>query len=195
MEGILEKKLEIRNEISKILGTLSESERSQKTKIIEDRLLEFANFLEAKTSLLYMNSSNEVATQEIIKRCFDYNRVIVLPAFIKETHEMSLMKIDNLESELQPGPRGVLEPNPARCKKVPIENIDIAIIPGVAFDEKGGRIGTGEGYYDRFIPQLTITTRKVALAFENQIIPQVPMESHDKHVDIIITEERIIYKI
>ncbi len=195
MEGIQEKKLEIRNEIAKLLDGLSDSERSQKTKIIENRLFEFANFLEAKISLLYINSSHEVNTREIIKRCFNYNRIVVLPAFIKEAHEMSLMKIDNLDSELRPGPRGVLEPDLARCKKVPIENIDIAIIPGVAFDEKGGRIGSGEGYYDRLIPQLAITTRKVALAFENQIVQQVPMESHDKHVDIIITDERIIYKI
>jgi len=65
----------------------------------------------------------------------------------------------------------------------------------VALDEKGGRIGTGEGYYDRLIPKLPATTRKVALAFEEQILPQIPMESHDKHVDIIITQKRIIYKI
>jgi 5-formyltetrahydrofolate cyclo-ligase len=88
-----------------------------------------------------------------------------------------------------------LEPNPARCKLVPIEHIDIAIIPGIAFDEKGGRIGSGKGYYDRMIPDLAITTRKVALAFEEQVVQQIPMESHDKHVDIIITDERIIYKI
>ena len=65
----------------------------------------------------------------------------------------------------------------------------------MALDEKGGRIGSGNGYYDRLIPRLAITTRKVALAFEEQIIPQVPIESHDKHVDIIITENRVIYKI
>ena len=69
------------------------------------------------------------------------------------------------------------------------------IIPGLAFDEKGGRVGTGEGYYDRFIPKLSNTTRKVALALDKQIIQQVPMDSHDKHVDIIVTDERIIYKI
>lgn len=195
MEGILEKKLEIRNEIGKRLEALSKSDRSKKTITVANRLFEFANFLEAKISLLYMNSGNEVESAEIIKRCFNYNKVVVLPAFIKETYQMQLMKIDNLDADLRSGPRGVLEPDPARCKVVPIENIDIAIIPGIAFDEKGGRIGTSEGYYDRFIPNLAITTRKVALAFEEQIIPQVPMESHDKYVDIIITDERIIYKI
>ena len=62
-------------------------------------------------------------------------------------------------------------------------------------DEKGSRIGSGNGYYDRLIPDLPITTRKVGLIFEDQILAGVPMESHDKQLDIIITEERIIYKI
>lgn len=195
MEGIQEKKLEIRNQIGKRLDALSDSERLKKNKIITERLFEFANFLEAKISLFYIDLSYEVKTEEIIKRCFSYNKVVVLPAFIPDTYRMKLMKIDNLDFSLQPGPRGVLEPNPAKCKVVPVEQIDIALIPGIAFDEKGGRIGAGKGYYDRLIPDLPITTRKVALAFEEQIIQQVPMESHDKHVDIIITDERIIYKI
>jgi len=195
MEGIQEKKLEIRNEINKLLDAFSSSERSRKTKRIEDRLFEFANFLEANIVLLYANTRYEVNTQKIIKRCFDYNKVLVLPAFSPEKTEMHLMKVDNLESDLIPGPRDVLEPDAGRCKAVPIESIDIAIIPGIAFDEKGGRIGTGKGYYDSLIPHLALTTRKVALAFECQITPQIPMESHDKHVDIIITEKRIIYKI
>lgn len=195
MEGIQDKKLEIRNEIGKCLDALSDGDRQKKNKIITERLFNFANFLEAKISLLYMDLGYEVKTLEIIKKCFSYNKVVVLPAFAEDNYRMKLMKIDNFDSSLRPGPRGVLEPNPARCKRVPIEQIDIAIIPGIAFDEKGGRIGSGKGYYDRLIPDLAITTRKVALAFEEQLIPQVPMESHDKHVDIIITDERIIYKI
>ena len=195
MEGIQDKKLEIRNEISNILGGIPKNELTQKTKQVEDRLFEFANFLEAKISLLYINADNEVNTKIILNRCFDQNRVVVLPAFNEERHEMALLKIDNVETDLILGARGVLEPNADHCKTVPIENIDIAIIPGIAFDEKGGRIGTGSGFYDRLIPKLSITTRKVALALECKLIQQIPMESHDKHVDIIITEKRIIYKI
>jgi 5-formyltetrahydrofolate cyclo-ligase len=120
---------------------------------------------------------------------------VVLPAFDPDTFEMKLMKVDRFAKELVPGPRNVLEPDAKRCKTVPMERIDIAIIPGLAFDEKGGRIGSGKGYYDRLIPKLAITTRKVALTFEEQIVPQIPIESHDKHVDIIITDQRIIYKI
>lgn len=195
MEETLKTKSEIRSDIAAILNVLSDSEIKEKTKEIENRLFEFANFLESKIALLYINNSCEVISLDIIKRCFDLYKIVVLPATNTNQYEMKLMKIDNIDKDLKPGIKGILEPDADRCKIVPIESIDIAIIPGVAFDEKGGRIGSGDGYYDKLIPKLPITTRKVALAFESQILPQMPVESHDKHVDIIITDKRIIYKI
>ena len=195
MEEIGAAKIQIREDISQIISALSESQIAEKTRAIEARLFEFANFLESKITLLYVNGKYEVPTEKIIKRSYNYNKVVVLPAFDPEKFEMDLLKVDHFAKELVPGPRKVLEPDKIRCKTVPMERIDIAIIPGIAFDEKGGRIGLGTGYYDRLIPKLAITTRKVALTFEEQIVPQIPMESHDKHVDIIITDRRIIYKI
>jgi len=195
MEEIGAAKIQIREEIAKSISALSDSEIAEKTRAIEARLFDFANFLEAKIALLYMSGDYEVATDNIIKRSYAYGKIVVLPAFDPVKFEMNLMKVDNFEKDLVPGPRGVMEPDASRCKIVPLERIDIAILPGLAFDEKGARLGSGKGYYDRLIPRLAITTRKVALTFEEQIIPQVPMESHDKHVDIIITDERVIYKI
>jgi 5-formyltetrahydrofolate cyclo-ligase len=195
MEEIQIAKNQIREEIAQNFAALSANEIAEKTKAIENRLFDFANFLESKIILLYVNNEHEVLTENILKRAYDYNKIVVLPAYNTENFEMELKKVDNLEKDLVPGPRDILQPDESRCKVVPIEKIDIAIIPALALDEKGGRIGSGKGYYDRLIPRLAITTRKVALAFEAQIIPQVPIESHDKHVDIIITESRVIYKI
>ena len=195
MEEIGAAKIQIREDIAKVISALSEKDIAKKVKAIENRLFEFANFLEAKIALLYVSGDNEVQSRNIIKRAYAYNKIVVLPAFDAKTFDMKLMKVDDISRELKSGPRGVPEPDEGLCKIVPIDRIDIAVIPGVAFDEKGGRVGSGKGYYDRLIPKLAITTRKVALTFEEQIIPQVPMESHDKHVDIIITDERIIYKI
>ena len=195
MEEIQNTKHDIRNDMAKAIDSFSKEEIDEKTSRIETRLFEFANFLESNISLLYINHDLEVTTRGILDRCLGYNKIVVLPAFNTETYQMKLMKVDNLDADLKIGPRGILEPDPVTCKVVPIERIDIAIIPGVALDEKGGRIGSGEGFYDRLIPKLPITTRKVSLAFECQIVQQIPMESHDKYVDIIITEKRIIYKI
>jgi 5-formyltetrahydrofolate cyclo-ligase len=195
MDEIRALKEQIRKDMIKLINGFPEKQRIAKTGNIENRLFDFANFLESRIVLLYVDGENEVRTKSILKRSLNINKILVLPAFEPERFKATIFKIDQLEKDLQPGPRGMAQPNPTRCKPVPIQKVDIAIIPGLAFDEKGGRIGSGKGYYDRLIPELPTTTRKVALAFEEQIIPQVPSESHDKHVDIIITDKRIIYKI
>jgi len=195
MEEVRGKKVEIRNNISKIFSKLSANNISEKTQGIEKRLFEFANFVEAKTSLLYINSACEVVTGNILKKCFDNNKIVILPAFNVQKNEIILMKVDNFKTDMKYGEKRTPEPDADKCKIIPVEFIEIAIIPGIAFDEKGGRIGSGDGSYDRLIPKLPVTTRKVALAYESQIVQHILMESHDKYVDIIITEDRIIYKI
>ncbi|VTR66372.1 5-formyltetrahydrofolate cyclo-ligase [Desulfosarcina cetonica] len=195
MDEVREKKQEIRNDIAAYFKSLGSDALAENTRIIENRLFEFANFLESKIVMLYVNAEHEVNTDNIIKRAYEYGKIVVLPAFDAPKGTMKLMKVDNPDKDLVAGSRGFAEPNPAKCKAVPLDCIDIAIVPGIAMDEKGGRLGPGDGYYDRIIPDLPMTTRKVGLVFEKQLVPQVPMESHDKHVDIIITEKRVIYKI
>jgi 5-formyltetrahydrofolate cyclo-ligase len=195
MEEIKEKKQELRKNIEKKIAVLSEDEMAKKITAIEQRLFEFANFLEARIVLFYINIGCEVETINLIKKSYKYNKIVVLPVFNPSNNTFKLMKVDDIATDMVEGPRKIMEPDPNKCKVVPIECIDIAIIPGIAMDEKGGRVGPGDGFYDRLIPELPATTRKVGLAIENQIIPQIPMESHDKYVDIVITEERVIYKI
>ena len=195
MDENKERKQEIRDEMVKTINGYTDKEKAGKIEILEDRLFGFANFQEANIVLLSVNRGHEFETRNIIQKALNFKKIVILPAFSTEKSEITLMKIDNIEKDLVAGPLGNSEPDPSRCKVVPIDCIDIALIPGFAFDEKGGRIGTGHGYYDRFIPKLPVTTRKISLAFEEQIIQQVPMESHDRYVDIIITDKRIIYKI
>jgi 5-formyltetrahydrofolate cyclo-ligase len=195
MEDLKEKKQELRKKIDKKLSALPRKELKQKYQAIEEQLFEFANFLEAQTTLLYISQTNEVDTRPILKRCSHTPKQIVLPLFHPESNGVRLFKLYNIETDLKPGPNNIIGPDPDRCKLVDMDAIDIAIIPGIAFDEKGGRLGDGSGRYDRIIPKLPVTTRKVAFAIEDQMMTQVPMDSHDRYVDIIITDKRIIYKI
>jgi len=194
MEDLKEKRLDLKQEIEKKLTSLTEKEKQKRSRLIEDRLFEFANFLESRIALLYISQPLEVQTDRILQRCFDFNKLVILPV-VSDESDIRLLKIKNLKSDLIRDADGVWVPDEKRCQSVPIDCIDIAIIPGLVFDEKGGRIGSNGGYYNRLIPKLPITTRKVALAYEDQIVPQVPMEPNDKFVDIIISDSRIIYKI
>ena len=195
MEDLKGLKSDILNSVSKSIGSWTKAEMNAKLQRLEKQLFDFANFIESKIIMMYMARPLEVDTTSIINRCLKLNKIIVLPVQTKDKFKLNLFKIDNLKEDVKSGLKGNVEPDPDKCKKVPIKHIDIAIIPGVAFDEKGGRMGQGDGFYDRLIPKLPITTRKVALAFDEQILQQVPMESANKHVDIIITETRVIYKI
>jgi 5-formyltetrahydrofolate cyclo-ligase len=195
MEEIREKKQELRNEMVRKIAAMPPDQLAAKTKAIENRLFEFANFLESRIVLLYTPAQVEVNTMEILKRSYLYNKIVVLPVFDPQNRATRLYKVDDLAKDLVTGLRGNLEPNPKRCKIVPMDCLDIAIVPALAMDEKGGRLGLGKGCYDRLIPDLPMTTRKVGLVLEAQILANVPTEGHDKHVDIVITEERIVYKI
>jgi len=195
MEDLREKRAELRAQVETQLDGLSAEDKKSMRQEIENRLFDFANFLEARIALLYISGPKEVDTADIIERSFQMNKLIVIPAFTGERSAIRLMKVDNPQTDLVSGPDGALAPDPARCRIVPIDCIDIAVVPGLVFDEKGGRIGTHDGFYNKLIGKLPITTRKVSLAFETQIVPQVPMDSSDRYVDIIISDKRIIYKI
>ena len=195
MQDLKARKFEIRLETLARRDTLSDKDRSEKSAAIMDRLFNFANFLEARTVLFYMNSNSEVATEAMIRKALRYEKSIALPWVERKEKQIIPFKIDDLNQDVKPRYQKIREPIPQRCKPLPVEQIDLAIIPGIAFDERGGRIGYGTGFYDKFIPALAVTTRKVALAFECQIVAQIPMEPHDRYIDIIITEKRIIYKI
>lgn len=195
MDEVKEEKQAISNDVSKRLESFTADEVSEKSRHIESRLFDFANFIESYVILLYLNNSGEVDTRGIINRSLAMNKVVVLPAGNAGGKAPVLLKLNGTQSDIIVNDQGHPAPNPARCRPVPVESIELALVPGLVFDEKGARIGMGSGFYDKLIPQLPATTRKVSLAFEDQIIQQVPKGSIDRHVDIIITEERIIYKI
>ncbi|MCG8472539.1 MAG: 5-formyltetrahydrofolate cyclo-ligase [Desulfobacterales bacterium] len=195
MEETGEKKREIISEVAAILDGFSPEERVRKQKTVEERLFEFANFMEAKVVLFYLAKEGEVETREIIETSLSRGKVVVIPVFNRETSKTVLYKVESYSEDLVHGADGWMVPDGSRCKTVPIDQIDIAIIPGQAFDEKGGRIGVGDKFYDKFAQKLSITTRKVAIAFEEQVISQVPTDSRNKYIDIIVTDKRTIYKI
>jgi len=195
MHETKDSKKSILTEISERLAAFSSEEMAKKQEIIEEKLLEFANFLEAELALLYVRRASEMATDKILRISLAARKGIVLPAFSESKHAILLFRINDLDADLKKSSSDRMEPNPDTCKKISLEDIDIAVIPGLAFDEKGGRIGFGEGFYNRLIAKLPETTRKIAIAFEEQIVEHVPMDSRKHNLDIIITDQRTIYKI
>ncbi|CCK78761.1 5-formyltetrahydrofolate cyclo-ligase [Desulfobacula toluolica] len=181
--------------VAERLAKLTKEELSEKYKIIEAKLFEFANFMEAHLAFLYTPVSNEIPTERIIKKALQIEKGLVLPVFTDSKNAINLYKISDYDKDLITSANDILEPNIEKCKKISLEAVDIAIIPGLAFDDKGGRIGFGNNFYSKLITKLPETCRKVSLAYEDQIVDQIQMESRKYTVDIIITDKRVIYKI
>jgi 5-formyltetrahydrofolate cyclo-ligase len=105
---------------------------------------------------------------------------------------LQLAAVDALE-DLVPGWRGVLEPGPERRRPVPLSTVDVVVVPGLAFDERGHRLGSGGGHYDRLLADRGPGTAVVAVAYAEQVVPAVPVEAHDAPVDAIVTDRAILH--
>lgn len=201
MEEMRNTKISVLTQVSDRLGALTKEALAEKYNGIENKLFEFANFMEAQLAFLSTSTKTDISTEgiipteAIIRKALHIEKGIVLPVFTDAKNSILLYKISDYDKDLGPSDNDVPEPDPEKCKKISLEDIDIAIIPGLAFDDKGGRVGFGNNFYSKLITKLPETCRKVSLAYEEQIVDQIQMESRKFTVDIIITDKRVIYKI
>ncbi|MCK4589147.1 MAG: 5-formyltetrahydrofolate cyclo-ligase [Nanoarchaeota archaeon] len=172
-----------REEILKKRNSLSRTEIKSKSKEIFQRLLNINHLNRTQNVCVYVSKDSEVETHDLITYLLKKKNVFV--PFI-EKEELRVSEIKNF-SDLEKGQFNILEP---KNKINYNQNIDLIIIPGVAFDKRGNRLGRGNGYYDKFLKN--IQSLKIGLAFEEQIIGQVPVEKHDVPLNLIITDKQII---
>lgn len=138
----------------------------------------------------YVALPHEVNTHALIRRLLQAGKQVAVPK-IESANALRQFFIANF-SELAPGAYGILEP-PSDSGRVASWNqfdLDLVLVPGLAFDRSGHRLGAGKGYYDRFLAP--IAAPKIALAFAFQIVDEIPIAAHDQLMDMIVTEEEVI---
>ncbi len=110
---------------------------------------------------------------------------LFLPRVDSKTSSLNIFEVRNPSRDLKSGSFGIQEPHPVQCRKAHPKEINLWILPGLAFDLQGRRLGRGAGYFDRFFAKLP-KVRKWALAYREQILPEIPAEAHDVCVDRVI---------
>lgn len=186
----MKKKQEIRKELLKKRKELPFSTVLEHSKQIHQRLIKHPLYQQAKNILFYVSYGNEVYTHDMIKEGLFQQKTIIVPLSDTKTHTIKPCILKNWD-DLEKGAYGILEPIIHSQKTIPLKKINLIIIPGVGYDEKGNRIGHGKGYYDRLITKIP-KAKLIGLGFEFQIVPTIPIEPHDRKVDTIITEGRTI---
>lgn len=186
----MKSKVHLRERILSLRKRLSPEDREAKGLRIAGRLEELWEFRQAKTVLAYASFRSEVPTGMIIRKMLEQGKRVLLPVAEVKEHRLLPIEVRGME-DLVPGYAGIPEPRNA-TQPVPREEIELVLVPGVAFDLDGHRLGYGLGFYDRFLADLKASLPKIGLAYEVQILERLPAKDHDLPLTAIITEERII---
>ena len=163
---------------------LTAAEAAEKSEAICEKLFNLKEFNTGGTAALYMSSFNEPQTDAVIKRLRYEGRRAAVP--VTDTQSGTLTHAEITENTRK-GAYGI--PEPAEIVPINIEETEIILVPGLAFDKTGARMGFGKGYYDKLLG--TSKAIKIGLCYDFQLLDKIPSEPHDVPMDIIITEKRV----
>jgi 5-formyltetrahydrofolate cyclo-ligase len=142
--------------------------------------------------MVFLDFGSEVATAFVVERALAEGRTVAVPKTEVAERGLVVSVLADYPGDLAPGTWGIPEPRPGCLRPLPPDQVDLVLVPGVAFDPEGNRLGYGGGFYDRFLPLLRPGTPTVAPAFELQVVERVETGVYDIPVDLVVTEERVI---
>jgi 5-formyltetrahydrofolate cyclo-ligase len=180
-------KQELRQKILKLRNEFDKDKLSEFNFKIKQNLLSLNEYINSDIICSYVSFASEVNTHDLIKESLNVGKKVIVPYI--NNKEICLSELDNFNN-LELGQFGILEPKKEFVNAVDKLIVKTFIIPGIAFDKLGNRIGFGKGYYDRLLKDLNVL--KIALCYEFQLLQNLPSEKHDISVNIIITEKQII---
>lgn len=192
-DAVRQAKAALRREALDAVRALPSAARAAAAEGLLARLKEWAAFRDAASVALFSGTRDEVDTENIIRHLLAEGKTVYLPRLqdgATGKPSMILVPIRDYDRDLVEGAFGILEPREDLPAATPATEPALYLIPGTAFDERGGRVGRGKGYYDRFLEGKTAT--RAGLCFEVQILrKKLPLEPHDQLLDALVTELRL----
>ncbi len=173
-----------------VLATMPASQVRTRSAAIWERLSVLEEFAAASWLLLYVSKGREVDTHGLIQQLLAMGRHVCVPKYDETTKRYLLSELRDFKSELAEGKFKILEPKPEAVRPIDIDNVEILVVPGLAFDESGNRLGRGMGYFDRILRDARRPV--VGLAYDFQVVKEIPAETYDVRVDFIVTETRTL---
>lgn len=184
-----EGKKRVRKDIEAVRASLGDDELLRRSPAVTARLLALPEYARARSVMIYVSKRNEVDTHELIRRSVEDGKIVAAPVAIPATRNLALGPVRDFDSDLEPGRYDVLEP---RRTGVDPLSIDVFVVPGIAFDLAGNRLGSGWGYFDNLLSRFRRGQITVGLAFDFQMVKRLDSEDHDIAVDVILSETRTI---
>ena len=181
---------ELRERMRAQLESLSAAQVSAASAAVWERLSVLATFTSAEWLLVYVSKGHEVDSHGLIRQLLALGKRVCVPKFDEATKRYVASELRDFDTELVEGRFTILEPKPEAVRRVESVRLDALVLPGLAFDDHGNRLGRGMGFFDAILRDARGT--KIALAHDFQVVSEVPAEPHDVGVDFIVTEARVV---
>jgi 5-formyltetrahydrofolate cyclo-ligase len=184
-------KEKMRSEIRERLRAMPPANKAEASLVICQVAANLPAFLQSRCVALFAPLASEPDIHPLIEEAWAQGKRVVMPLMIKHgsVPELDWHEVASWDEVVVPGPFGLREPDPLRCRRVPIAELDCVFVPGVAFDGEGFRLGRGGGFYDQFLSQAPAALPCIGLFFNTQKVESVPREVHDQRLREIITED------
>ncbi|MGA2221759.1 MAG: 5-formyltetrahydrofolate cyclo-ligase [Verrucomicrobiia bacterium] len=180
----------LRREMRERLASLSSSQVRVRSAAVRERLSVLPEFVSANWLLVYVSKGHEIDTHGLIQQLLAIGKHACVPKFDEATQCYVASELRDFAAELEQGRFGILEPRQGAVRLVSADKLDAMLVPGLAFDGKGNRIGRGMGFFDRLLREAPGI--KIALAYDFQVLNKVPADAHDVCVDFIVTEKQVV---
>jgi 5-formyltetrahydrofolate cyclo-ligase len=189
-DSLRDAKSELRQLMREHLGAMSEDERRRASSDACARLCRREAFRHASVIMLYMSVAGETDATPAAIRAFQLGRTVCVPRFDWDRGWTRVIEVTSFDDHyLEIDEHGVRPPRGGQL--IVPETVDVVVVPGLAFDARGHRLGRGDGYYDRFLARLPQSTTTIGLCFDHQIVDNVPVDETDRGVDLVVTERRV----
>jgi 5-formyltetrahydrofolate cyclo-ligase len=179
----------IRKKILMLRNGMNPEEIAAKSGLIIRRLVGLREFREATTLMVFLSFGSEVLTDDLIRWGWEAGKRMIIPLCRPEERVLTPCLLGSF-ADLEIGHHGIRAPKAENIRPVQREEIDLILVPAVAFDRRGYRVGYGGGYYDRFLPEVQRAVR-IGAAFSCQVVAEIPADPHDVRVDRIVTENGV----
>ncbi len=184
-------KTQLRQHFREVLLDMSPEDRCTRSRKVCQNLIQTEQFAKAGTIMTYLSLPHEVDTAEIILYAWQKGKTVAAPKISWQQRHMIPVEIKTLETGFSTEVAGLR--NPVRGAPVPFEEIEMVITPGLGFDKSGNRLGRGSSYYDRFFSNDGLKAVRCGLAFTEQVVDKIMVIQHDVPVDMLVTDETVIY--
>ena len=188
-DRLLAQKASLRRQIRAALQKIPPAVRLAASTPIRTRLKEQPFWQNAASILFFAPMPDEVDVWPLLEETLAGGKIAALPRYDSASNDYSARRVQNLQTEIGTGQFGIREPK-AGCSEIPLERLGLILVPGVAFDLRGGRLGRGRGFYDRLLPE--IHGIKCGVAFDEQIVDAVPAGRLDVRMDFVLTPTRCV---